>query len=113
MMRIFTMVLLLLNVGVIGWLFAKASMEPLQVDHSFAVMRHTLDALDESGRPMKPWVREAQLKVATRCLDDTEADVRWKMGELRRSDMALTPLTLVNIVGLAVVCFRNGGIKRV
>lgn len=106
MMRIFTMVLLLLSVGVIGWLFAKASMEPLEVDHSFAVMRRALDALDENGRPMKTWVREAQLKVAKRCLDDTEADVRWKMDELRRSDMALMPLTLVNIVGLAGICFR-------
>jgi hypothetical protein len=112
-MRIFAMVLLLLNVAVVGWLIWVADMGSRSWEESLELTRDTLDRLDEkqAGKPMAPGMRSVQLNLARSHLSVAEANVRWTMNEYGRSDAALLPLSLVNIAGLVVLSSRRGNGK--
>ncbi|MEK7951708.1 hypothetical protein [Luteolibacter soli] len=108
MMRIFTMALLALNVGVMGWLIAGANMEnPNGWEEYYELAMDRLDRLDEkrAGTVVSPAFRAALLEEARSKLRMAGGETRWRMEEYKRSDLALGLLSLCNIVGLAVIAF--------
>lgn len=105
-MRVFTIGLLLLNVGVAGWLIAVASMEFPPWEDAFEGTRSVLNCMDDGDGGAGS--RRVLVDLTRARLEATEMWTRTAMAEYRRSELALSLLTLGNIAGLAVLSFWRG-----
>jgi hypothetical protein len=102
-MRVFTIGMLLSNLGVAGWLIAVASMEWPPWEHAFENTRQALDCMGNGDEAAA--VRRTRVDLARMHLGVTETWTRAVMDEHQRSEVVLWLLTMGNIAGLAVMSF--------
>lgn len=101
-MRIFTIILLAINLVTFAWLLVGAGMELPPWEQSFKDTKSTLNGFEEQGVESK-----AAMAVVRVHLETTEAWTKMAMNEYKRSDLPLGALTICNIVGLSILALKG------
>ena len=98
-MRIFTIILLTINLVTVAWLVVGARMELPPWEQAFQDTKSAIDSFERSDAGVKSVMADV-LRVH---LEKTEDWTMMAIDEYRRSDLPLGGLTICNIVGLSIL----------